>query len=163
MFSCLQHMHRFFVSSTTNVTAQCQMNSLKVGLKSRAGPRTCNMRDYLNRLHLPFRGPAAVSLLWPRIVASGRDNSFFQPFSVYDLQKFLVVTNHLCGLVVVVVVHIYEVRLRLWTAATSMDSHGGMILTGDKRRAQRKPVPVPPQTPHGLTRARNRASSFWTW
>jgi hypothetical protein len=43
----------------------------------------------------------------------------------------------------------------------SFESDGGMILTGETEELGEKPVPVrlcPPQIPHGLTRARTRAS-----
>jgi hypothetical protein len=44
----------------------------------------------------------------------------------------------------------------------SMESHGGMILTGKTEELGEKPVPVPlcpPQIQHGPTRARTRASA----
>jgi hypothetical protein len=43
-----------------------------------------------------------------------------------------------------------------------MESHGGVILTGKTEEHGERPVPVPPcppQIPHGLTRARHRASA----
>jgi hypothetical protein len=42
----------------------------------------------------------------------------------------------------------------------SMDSHGGMMLTGETEELREKPVPVPfyPQIPHGLTWAQTWAS-----
>jgi hypothetical protein len=43
-----------------------------------------------------------------------------------------------------------------------LESRGGMILTGETEELVGKPVPVPlcpPQTPHGLTRKRTRASA----
>jgi hypothetical protein len=54
-----------------------------------------------------------------------------------------------------------------WTLKTidnykSLESDGGMILTGENRRTWRKkPVPVPlcPQIPHGLTQARTPVSA----
>jgi hypothetical protein len=63
------------------------------------------------------------------------------------------------------VAHIDEVRLCLRTEVSnwpvvypqmimSMESHGGMLLTGENRRTRRKSVPVPlcpPQNQHGLT------------
>jgi hypothetical protein len=76
------------------------------------------------------------------------------------------------------IVHVDGVRLRLWTAATNvpflddigmnrwylnMESHSGMILTGEKPKNWDKnlsPVPFcPTQIPHGLTRERTRASA----
>jgi hypothetical protein len=44
----------------------------------------------------------------------------------------------------------------------SLESDGGIILTGETEELGEKPVPVPlcpPQIPHGLTRARTRASA----
>jgi len=44
----------------------------------------------------------------------------------------------------------------------SMESHGGMILTGETQELGEKPVPVPlrpPQIPHRLIRVRTRASA----
>jgi hypothetical protein len=68
----------------------------------------------------------------------------------------------------------YGVRLRLWTAATgghivhpprdmSVESDGGMILTGENRRTRRKTSPgdtLSPKIPQGLTRGRNWASAL---
>jgi hypothetical protein len=62
------------------------------------------------------------------------------------------------------------VRLRLRTAAAngsivhppgymSMESHGGMILTGKEDELGEKPVPEPLFPPHGLTRVRTRVSA----
>jgi hypothetical protein len=45
----------------------------------------------------------------------------------------------------------------------SMESHGGMLLTGKTDELGVKPVPVqhcPPPIPHGLIRVRTRASSL---
>jgi hypothetical protein len=64
-------------------------------------------------------------------------------------------------------------ELCLLTAATSasivhppddmtVDSHGGMIFTGETYELIENPVPVPvcpSQIPHGLTRERTRASA----
>jgi hypothetical protein len=53
-----------------------------------------------------------------------------------------------------------------------MEIHGGMILTGENRRSERKTYPIagPPQIPHGLTWARTWASAVkfqllttWPW
>jgi hypothetical protein len=80
-----------------------------------------------------------------------------------------------------VVVHVGEVTLCLWTAAStgscssrnlyvSMDSRGGMILSGETEYLGEKLVPVPlcPQIPHGITRARTpssavRSQQLTTW
>jgi hypothetical protein len=74
--------------------------------------------------------------------------------------------------------HVDGVRLCLWTAATngpnvhppdvmSMDSHGGMILTGKNRRTRRKkrvPVPLcPSEISHGLTWEWNRVYAMRGW
>jgi hypothetical protein len=77
----------------------------------------------------------------------------------------------------VVVVHVDWVRPCLWTVASngpvvhslddmSMERDSGMVLTGETEELGEEPVPVPlcpPQIPHGLTRARTRASAVTKW